>query len=178
MNPLLSIARNAIQQGFTLFNPLTVRLESFPEELREERATFVTLKKGGQLRGCMGSVQAFRPLVEDVVHNAFAAAFQDLRFPPLREEELDKTQVVVSVLSPLERMNVGSEAELLEALRPGTDGLLLREGRSQATFLPAVWEAFGSPAIFVRALKNKAGLSPDHWSDTFEVYRYTVEEIP
>jgi AmmeMemoRadiSam system protein A len=115
--------------------------------------------------------------VVDVARNAFGAAFADPRFPPLHAGEAAGLEVHLSILGPLERLDVACEAELLRALRPGVDGLVLRDGARRATFLPAVWESVSGPPAFVRELRRKAGLEPDHWSATLEVFRYTVESV-
>ena len=131
----------------------------------------------GRLRGCVGSLQARLPLVADVAQSAFAAAFRDTRFAPLGPAEADDLDIHISILSPLEPLVVASEAELLETLRPGVDGLVLCEGALRGTFLPAVWERLPDPRQFVQELKRKAGLQGDYWSPTLELQRYTVESI-
>lgn len=126
----------------------------------------------------MGALEASRPLVSDVAHNAHAAAFRDPRFPPLPEAELAQLEIHLSILSPLEPLPVVDESDLLRQLRPGIDGLVLRDRSHQGTFLPSVWESLTEPAEFVRQLKHKAGLPAHDWSDDWEVLRYTVESIP
>ncbi len=166
---LLRIARCAIER-------IEIPEASAPE-LMEERATFVTLEIDGQLRGCIGMLEACRPLAEDVAENAFAAAFRDPRFPPVSPAELDELEISISVLSPPEEMAFPSEADLLEQIRPGVDGLILQEGFRKGTFLPSVWEQLPETEAFFEHLKLKAGLSPGHWSDTLRVFRYTAEYI-
>jgi len=122
-------------------------------------------------------LEARRPLAEDVVQNAFAAAFGDPRFPPVTEPEVDKLDIHISVLSPLEEMHFASEADLLRQIRPGIDGLVLEDGPYRGTFLPAVWESLPDKRDFLRHLKIKAGLPPDYWSNTLRVWRYTTEMI-
>jgi len=174
---LLELARGAIRYGARHGRPPAVNLAGLPPALRQIRATFVTLERNGRLRGCIGSLEPLRPLAADVVHNAFAAAFRDPRFPPVGEDELDRLDIHISVLSPLEPVEFSSEEDLLARIRPGTDGLVLEEGPRRGTFLPAVWEQLPDKRAFLRHLKLKAGLAPDHWSDTIRVYRYTVETI-
>lgn len=174
---LLELAREAIRYGTRHGRPPAVNLEALPAALQVPRATFVTLEENGQLRGCIGSLEARRPLAEDVVHNAFAAAFGDPRFPPVREEEVDRLDIHISILSPLEEMSFTSEEDLLRQIRPGVDGLVLEDGPYRGTFLPAVWEQLPDKRDFLRHLKLKAGLPPDYWSDTLKVYRYTTEVI-
>jgi len=147
-----------------------------PEWLFQPGATFVTLTQGGQLRGCIGTLEAHRPLAEDLEHNARAAAFDDPRFPPLDETELARTRVEVSILSDPEPMAFRDEADALAQLRPGVDGVILEAGWHRATFLPQVWEQLPSPREFMAHLKRKAGLAPDYWSDDIRLSRYTVEK--
>lgn len=173
---LRDVARASIAHGLREHVPLDVDARAHPAPLCEPGASFVTLRKGGELRGCTGSLEATRPLVCDVAHNAFRSAFGDPRFYPLRPEELEELDLHISVLSPLVSFPVASEAELLAALRPGIDGLVLREGARGATFLPAVWESLPDPADFLAHLRAKAGLPPGHWSATLRFERYTTRD--
>lgn len=174
---LLALAKASIAHGLETDRPLPVKLSDYPPELAERRATFVTLEIQGQLRGCIGMLEAVRPLAQDIAENAFAAAFRDPRFPKLVPEELPQLDIHVSILSPAEPMHFTSEADLLRQLRPGRDGLILLEGRWRGTFLPSVWETLPHPKEFLRHLKQKAGLPPDYWSDSVQVSRYTTEYI-
>ncbi len=176
-NLLKSIARKSIQSGLATGRPLQVDLEQLDEALRQPAATFVTLNLHGRLRGCIGSLEAVRPLAEDVAHNAYAAAFQDYRFPPLTTEEFPDIDIHISLLSAPEPVDVNSESELLAKLRPGKDGLILEDGPYRSTFLPQVWETLPEPERFLSELKMKAGLSPDYWSDTIRFSRYGVETV-
>jgi AmmeMemoRadiSam system protein A len=155
--------------------------------LAELGATFVTLTEDGELRGCIGSLEAPRPLGKDVWENARAAAFQDPRFAPLVREELPRIAIEVSVLSPAVPLPVRSEAEALARLRPGRDGVVLEypgsrgEREASATFLPQVWEQLPDPASFLAQLKRKAGLPPGFWSPEIRLSIYEVtkwEEEP
>jgi len=174
---LLALAKNSIQHGLTTGTPLTVNLADFPEDLRVQRATFVTLQKHGQLRGCIGMLAATRPLVVDIAENAFLAAFNDPRFPPLSADELDELDIHLSILTPAESMSFSSEQDLLNQLQPNIDGLILQDGYRRGTFLPSVWEQLPEPKQFLSHLKQKAGLPSDYWSDTLKVSRYTAEII-
>lgn len=145
--------------------------------LREQRSCFVTLNRGGALRGCIGHLEAVQPLVLDVVENAYSAAFRDPRFSPLGQDELTGLQVHVSVLSPPVRVEFSSQQALIAKLRPGVDGLILQEGRHRGTFLPSVWESLPDPVDFLRHLKTKAGLAPDYWSEGIEIFRYETESF-
>ncbi|MCP5228906.1 AmmeMemoRadiSam system protein A [Accumulibacter sp.] len=171
-NALLVSARNAIAAHFGLPpDPVTP-----PPELAEPGASFVTLTQNGRLRGCIGSLEAQRPLATDVAENAFAAAFRDPRFPPLSQEELARTRVEVSLLTPAKPFPVSGEEDALARLQPGIDGLILSFGRRRATFLPQVWESLPDPRQFMRELKLKAGLSADFWDPAVTLARYGVRK--
>lgn len=170
---LLVLARNAIASRLGL-QAAAVAVDL--PELHEKGATFVTLTQQGQLRGCIGSLQAWRPLARDVQENALAAAFRDPRFEPLHAEELARTRVEVSLLSPAEPLPVTDEADLLAQLRPGVDGIIFSAGSHRATFLPQVWEQLPTPQAFISHLKRKAGLPSNFWSDEVGIERYTVQK--
>ncbi|MDD5276191.1 MAG: AmmeMemoRadiSam system protein A [Methylovulum sp.] len=174
---LLTLAKSSITHGLQTGKPLTIDLADFPDELTALRATFVTLEKHHQLRGCIGMLEAVRPLAEDIAKNAYSAAFQDPRFPPLQADELDGLDIHLSILTPAEPVTFSSEQDLLTQLQPGVDGLILEEGQQHGTFLPSVWEALPEPEQFLRHLKQKAGLPADYWSDTLKVYRYHADVI-
>jgi MEMO1 family protein len=167
---LVSHARAAISSQFGMH--FSVRDEAAC--LREPGATFVTLKHGGQLRGCIGSLSVHRKLIDDVRANARAAAFQDSRFKPLRFEELYSIRIEVSLLSALQPMAFRDESDALLQLRPGIDGIVLEYGRHRGTFLPQVWENLPDPRSFLNELKRKAGLAPDFWNAQVRLARYTV----
>ena len=139
-------------------------------------AVFVTLRLDGALRGCVGSLKASRPLIEDVRENAVAAATRDMRFPPLSPQELDAVEIEVTELSEPRPLRFTGEADALAQLRPGVDGVVLRWGERRATFLPQVWESLPEPAEFLAQLKRKAGLPPDFWDDGIELARYQVRK--
>lgn len=145
--------------------------------LAEPRATFVTLMRQHDLRGCIGTLEPQRPLLQDVIHNAQAAAFHDPRFPPLSLAELPEVEIEISVLSPPSPLPVRDRAELLRRLEPGRHGLVLQEGARRATFLPAVWESLPQPEDFLAALLHKAGLKRDYWSDGLRFHIYTTESF-
>jgi AmmeMemoRadiSam system protein A len=174
---LLDLARSSIRHGLQTGKPLRIDPADFPPELLEPRATFVTLHKNRELRGCIGMLKAVRPLAEDIAENAFAAAFRDPRFPPLATGEFEQLKIHLSILTLPEPITFSSEEDLLAQLRPGMDGLIIEEGGRRGTFLPSVWEALPNPKQFLRHLKQKAGLPPDYWSDTLQFYRYRTESI-
>lgn len=169
---LLAIARGAIAaelgEKVPVYEPA--------DWLQEPGASFVTLTTHGQLRGCIGTLQARRPLGKDVALNAKAAAFQDDRFEPLSHREYPNLEIEVSVLSPLEELAFDGQDQLLSLLRPGVDGLLLEYEGWRGTFLPQVWAQLPDPAVFLAHLKQKAGLPPKFWDDDIRVSRYTVTE--
>jgi AmmeMemoRadiSam system protein B/AmmeMemoRadiSam system protein A len=142
--------------------------------LQQPGATFVTLTRADELRGCIGSLEAKRALHLDVRENALGAAFRDPRFRPLTVEEWSDTFVEVSLLSALEPLPLEHEAGLLQSLRPGIDGLVLEFGHHRSTFLPQVWEQLPSPSSFLTQLRRKAGLPPDFWETGMRISRYTV----
>ena len=170
---LLSLARAAIEEALgrgSAAPPVTPSLDAIG-------ATFVTLRQRGDLRGCIGSVSASRPLSDDVRANAVAAAFQDPRFPPLKPAELSQLTIEVSLLGPQEAFYAASESDALAQLRPGRDGVVLEYRRHRSTFLPQVWDDLPEPKAFMAALKRKAGLPADFWSDEIRLSRYTVDKF-
>ena len=169
---LLGLARDSIDYGFDNRAPLPVNLDELPTALAEPAATFTTLHLEGALRGCCGRLEAAEPLATDVAHSAFTAAFRDPRFEPLRRDEFAAINVEVSVLTPMEPMQVSDEADLLGQLQPGVDGLVIAEGWRRATFLPKVWENLPEPRQFLGQLKLKCGLPQDYWSSRLEFRRY------
>ncbi len=174
---LLDIARRSIRHGLDQGTPLPLRADDFDAPLRAMRASFVTLNLNGELRGCIGHLEATQPLVEDVSDNAFSAAFRDPRFHPLSEQEFAGLELHISVLTPAEPLPCESESELLQKMRPQRDGLILAEGVHRGTFLPSVWEQLPEPKDFLRHLKRKAGLPDGYWSPDLRVYRYETESF-
>ncbi|BCG65754.1 MAG: hypothetical protein methR_P3609 [Methyloprofundus sp.] len=174
---LLAITKESIAYGLKHDQALSVNSHNYATELQVVRATFVTLEINGQLRGCIGMLEAVRPLVVDIVENAFAAAFKDPRFPPLSAAEYPQLEIHLSILGATEPMQFESEADLIAQIRPNIDGLIIQEGRQRGTFLPSVWEALPEPEAFLRHLKQKAGLPGNYWSDTLMVSRYQCQVI-
>jgi len=173
---LLSLARRSIEHTWETSATWEVDLATVPPELAATGACFVTLHKHGQLRGCIGSPEAWRPLATDVVENATRAAFHDPRFAPLRADECDGLKVHISVLSPAHPFIFMDEADLLAKLNAGTDGLIIEDTSHRALFLPSVWAQLPQPEQFLAHLKAKAGLSPDHWSADFKAWRFVTAE--
>lgn len=169
---LLILARNAIGREFALpehaFNDLP--------ELHAPGATFVTLTQRGHLRGCIGSLSAYRPLIDDVRENACAAAFSDPRFQPVNSKEFAGLRIEVSLLTPSTPLAFRDEADALAQLRPEIDGVILRLHHHRATFLPQVWEQLPDPGVFMAHLKQKAGLPAHFWSKDIVLERYQVKK--
>lgn len=169
---LLKLARSEIgsKLGHELSSPAQARW------LNEPGACFVTLTRQGELRGCIGTLEAHRPLGLDVRENAVAAAFRDPRFMPLTRVEFDEIRVEVSLLSPTEALMVVSEEHALATLRPNVDGVVFEYHHYRSTFLPQVWEQLPEPAEFMAHLKRKAGLPMDFWAEEVRLSRYTVSK--
>lgn len=172
-NSLLALARNTLAAHFGLHAD---EMAADMPELHRPGATFVTLTQNGQLRGCIGTLEAWRPLGLDVQENARAAAFRDPRFKPLRAEEFPHTRIEVSRLTPAEVLHFTDEADALAQLQPGIDGVILSAGPHHATYLPQVWEQLPEPSEFLAHLKRKAGLAEDYWGGDVRLERYRVEK--
>jgi AmmeMemoRadiSam system protein A len=169
---LLAIARDAIAAPE---GPRS-ELQRGPEWLRVPAASFVTLRDAGELRGCIGSIDARRALGEDVARNAYAAAYRDPRFPPLLPRERASVAIEVSVLTARVPLAAANEGQALASLRPGEDGVYLQYGEMSATFLPQVWENLPDPLDFLAELRRKAGLPARFWHPDLRLSRYAVEK--
>jgi AmmeMemoRadiSam system protein A len=175
---LLHEAREAIE--FTANQKLLppLRIREYPMKLQEIGASFVTLTIDGQLRGCIGSLEARIPLIEDVREHAIHAAFEDYRFPPVKAEELKKISIEISRLTKPEPLTYEKPTDLPRLLHPGIDGVILKEGSRRATFLPQVWEQLPDPKQFLGHLCEKMGASKRLWElNILEVFIYHVEEF-
>lgn len=171
---LLRLALDSIQYRLAHGRLLLFRIDEFSPRLQQVAACFITLTRNGQLRGCIGSLIPHRTLVEDVAANACAAAFDDPRFPALSNDELEDLDISISVLTPARAMSFTSEQDLLRQLQPHVDGLILSDGYRRSTFLPSVWESLPNRRDFLQHLKIKAGFTPDYWSSSIKVERYTT----
>jgi AmmeMemoRadiSam system protein A len=175
---LLRLAREAIEAAVNRRPLPPLDLNSLPPRLREPGVAFVTLTRRGQLRGCIGALEPYQPLAEDVREHAVAAALEDYRFPPVRPEELPEISIEISRLTPLQPLEYDSPEDLLRKLRPGVDGVVLRDGFRRATFLPQVWEKLPDPARFLDNLCLKMGAPRNLWRQKkLEVFTYQVEEF-
>lgn len=172
---VINACKTSILAG--LNNESAPKIEKPPEVLNELGSCFVTLEKKGDLRGCIGSIIAHRPLINDLVKNAQSSAFSDPRFQPLRREEFEELSIDVSLLSAPEKMKFNDEADLLEQIRPFVDGIIIKDGGYQAVYLPSVWEQLPEKKLFLDSLKIKAGMTPKHFSPTFEAFRFSTQYI-
>jgi AmmeMemoRadiSam system protein A len=172
---LLHIARTAICQSLRVAC-IPAPVDDHMFWLSRPGATFVTLTQRGELRGCIGSLQACDPLIDDVSNNAVSAALRDPRFMPLGADELNSLGVEVSLLSELQSLRFASEADALAQLRPDIDGVVFEYGSYRSTFLPQVWESLPQPEQFLAKLKSKARLSEDFWDEGIKLSRYTVSK--
>jgi len=174
---LVDVADRVIVAGLDGRRPVVPDLTGLHADLHQRLGSFVTLTVSGQLNGCIGSIEGVEPLAIAVARHAWSAAFVDPRLPQLRPSDYEHLEIEVSVLSPLVTIPAATRTELLDALRPATDGLLIGAGARQAVFLPSVWEQLPEPAEFVEHLFRKAGLSPTVWPDDLCAHRFTAQKI-
>ncbi len=175
---LLTLARESLEKGVTGSKLPELPMETLSSRLRSPGASFVTLSRRGELRGCIGAIEPYQPLAEDVREHAIAAALQDYRFPPVIPEELPEINIEISCLTQPDRMDYEDADDLLKKLRPGIDGVVLKDGFRRATFLPQVWEKIPQPQQFMDHLCQKMGVAPGTWRmRRMEVWIYQVEEF-
>lgn len=175
---LLRLARDAMERGVKGTGLPPLDESSLTPRLRENGASFVTLTVRGRLRGCIGALEPYQPLAEDVREHAVAAALEDPRFPPVSERELNDIQLEVSRLTRPAPLEYQDAQDLLSRLRPHVDGVIIRDGFQRATFLPQVWEKIPDPVEFLNNLCQKMGASHDLWRKKhIDVLTYQVEEF-
>ena len=168
----LQIAHDSIEHGLQQGTAIRVNSADYPDDLQQNLATFVTLHKNGELRGCIGTLEADQPLINDIAEHAFAAAFHDPRFPALDTNELEQLNIEISVLGKPESMVFNDEEDILQQIRPNIDGLILEHGYNRGTFLPSVWEQLPDKKDFLNHLKIKAGFSAHWWDKAVKISRY------
>lgn len=173
---LVEICKKSIKAGLKN-KELELDYATLPAVLNEFGACFVTLERQGSLRGCIGTIVAHQPLIVDLVKNAKNSAFSDPRFMPLTEDEFDDLSIAISLLSAPVQMKFKDEADLLEQIVQDKDGIIIKDGRYQAVYLPSVWEQLPDKTLFLNSLKEKAGLPANHFSKTFEAYRFSAEYV-
>ena len=169
---ILNLSREAIKNSSVKPSEIT-----YPQVLSEYGAVFVTLEKNGNLRGCIDSIIPHRTLIEDIITNAQNAAYKDPRFNPVQKKEIDELSIAVSLLSYPVPMQFKDEDDLLNQIRPNIDGIIIKDGNYQAVYLPSVWEQIPDKKDFLNSLKVKAGMSPNHFSKSFEAYRFVTSYI-
>jgi uncharacterized protein len=175
---LLTLAREALTQGVNKLPLDILDLSKYSDHLRQEGASFVTLTEGGELRGCIGALEPYQPLAEDVREHAVAAALEDYRFPQVRPQELSYIQIEISCLTFPQALEYKHPDELMTRLRPNVDGLILKDGFRRATFLPQVWEKLPDPEMFLSHLCQKMGAPADLWRRrVLQALVYQVEEF-
>ena len=173
---LLDLVRDSIASEFNKQDILSEKYESL-NELHEKRATFVTINLDGQLRGCIGSLTPYRTLGEDIISNAKAAAFEDPRFFPLSQEEFERAEFELSILSVPEILEYSDIEDLKAKIRVNIDGVILKLENRQATFLPSVWEMLPNFEIFFSHLCQKAGFEPNCLESHPTIYTYQTDKI-
>ena len=175
---LLKIAREAIENSVRGLSLPELSLKKLPPKLQVDGASFVTLTKYQNLRGCIGTLEPYQPLAMDVQEHAVAAALQDPRFPRVKPEELPNIEIEVSVLSPKQVLHYQNPKDLIQKIRPKIDGVVLQDGFLKATFLPQVWDQLEEPEVFLSHLCAKMGASRDLWrKKPLQVYTYQVQEF-
>jgi AmmeMemoRadiSam system protein A len=175
---LLKIARSALVQAVTGEEVDLILTEGLSSCLQQLGASFVTLTRKGELRGCIGAIDAYQPLVEDVWEHTIAAARRDYRFSPITPQELTEIRIEISCLTPPRLLDYSDSTELLKKLRPCIDGVIMKDGTRRATFLPQVWEKCPDPVLFLDLLCQKMGAPPDLWrTKKVEVWVYQVTKI-
>ncbi len=169
---LLKTAAESINYGLQNHCALSPDLNNVNALLQNHGASFVSLHLNKQLRGCIGTLEAYQPLIRDIAEHAYDAAFNDPRFAAVNKQEISKLEISISILTPATAIDFVSEADLLSQLKPSIDGLILQAGNCKATFLPVVWQQLNTAQDFVEQLKLKAGLKKTDWPDDISVYRY------
>lgn len=174
---ITKIVTKALEEAVLDNNKYTPKRDDYANVMFNKGASFVTLEKNNKLRGCIGSIFPTTSIAEDLAKNTYLAALHDSRFNPVVKEELKDITFKVSLLTGLEKFEFSSYDDLLKQIKPKTDGILIKDGKRQGVFLPAVWDEIPNKKDFLTELKIKAGLSPTYWSDDIEVFRFRAVEI-
>jgi AmmeMemoRadiSam system protein A len=173
---LLMVARNTIKNRLENTKEPQIDLKDLPEKFQERLGTFVTVTIDGNLRGCIGHIIPREALIEGIRENAINAAFKDPRFPPLTKDEFDSIEIEISILTAPQELSYIDAEDLLRKLRPGVDGVIIKRGFHEATFLPQVWDQLPDKGEFLAHLCLKAGLSYDSWrKEKLQVSTYQVQ---
>jgi AmmeMemoRadiSam system protein A len=175
---LLALARQSLKEAVTKGELTPWSPEGLPARLLDPCATFVTLYYRGKLRGCVGAVEARRPLAEEVRIQTMAAAFYDPRFSRVQPPELEEISIEISILSPLQELAYKNPEDLLRQIRPEVDGVLIKLEERRATFLPKVWDKIADPRIFLSLLCEKMGVPEDTWEkEQLTVWVYQTDDL-
>jgi AmmeMemoRadiSam system protein A len=175
---LLELARRSIESAARKRTFPRIRLNDYSTRLQQNGASFVTLTIQKSLRGCIGTLEAYQPLVQDVIDHAAAAATEDFRFSPVSPADVQMIAIEISILTTPGKLDFTSPEDLLEKLTPGEDGVILRDGFRKATFLPQVWDQLPDKSEFLSHLCTKMGAAPTLWkTKNLEIYKYQVEEF-
>ncbi len=171
---LLNLARLSIEHGLEHGRAPEINLDAYPQDMQKNAASFVTLQIHKELRGCIGTLEAYQPMVKDVNEHAFAAAFSDSRFPALTLDEFKKLHIEISILSAMTPIDFIDESDLFTKLKPFEDGLTIEDGMHKATFLPQVWDSLNQPQAFLTHLKQKGGFADGPLASSVKAYKYQV----
>lgn len=174
---LREIAKISLEKAVKYKKRYSPSRASFPEVIFDKGATFVTLHKNGELRGCIGSILPSMSVAQNVSDNAYAAAMEDSRFSPVKEDELSELTYSIALLSGFEKIEYADEQDVLKKIRQGRDGIVIRDGNRQGVFLPSVWKEIADKTEFFKKLKIKAGMNPNYWNNRINVYRFRTVEI-
>lgn len=175
---LLSLARQALETFVKDGKTIHPQESQLDDEVKQQGATFVTLHKNGQLRGCIGALSAYQPIYQDVIEHAIAAGTQDFRFPSMGEHELNQLHYEISILSTPEPLQYASAEDLLKKLKPGIHGVVISSGFQRATFLPQVWNSLPKKEDFLSHLCRKMGVRDNDWrTHQYDVAVYQVQEF-
>ena len=174
---LLQIAQISLEKAVKYGKHYSPSRRSFPEDIFDKGAVFVTLKKNGELRGCIGSILPTMSVAQNIADNAYAAALSDKRFLPVEEKELPEITYSIALLTNFEKVEYKSEQDVLNKIKAGIDGLVIRDGDRQGVFLPAVWKELPDKNNFFKHLKIKAGMNPNYWNNRINVYRFRTVEV-
>jgi AmmeMemoRadiSam system protein A len=175
-NYLVTVARETIKNRLNKAEQSPIHGKDLPEKFQEQLGTFVTITIDGNLRGCIGHIIPQETVIEGIQENAINAAFRDPRFPPLTGEEFDRIEIEISILTAPQELDYSDPEDLLRKLRPGKDGVIIKKGYREATFLPQVWDQLPDKEEFLTHLCMKAGLSHDSWrKEKLQVSTYQVQ---
>ena len=174
---LRNIAKISLEKAVIKQKHYSPSRRSFPEDVFDKGASFITIYKNGELRGCIGSVLPTMSIAQNIADNTYSAALEDSRFSAITEDELPYLTYSISLLSGFEEIKYSNEADLLNQIQNNIDGIVIRDGDRQGVFLPSVWEQLPDKEEFFKQLKVKAGMNPEYWNNRIKVYRFRTVEV-